>query len=48
VKPRPADEEVWVIETDMDDMASSTMVQRGTASGAGALDVHYFPVHMRR
>jgi pyridinium-3,5-bisthiocarboxylic acid mononucleotide nickel chelatase len=43
------DEEVWVIETDMDDMAVEYI---GAAAdrirAAGALDVLYFPVHMKK
>lgn len=43
------DEEVWVIETDMDDMAVEYM---GAAADrirqAGALDVLYHPVHMKK
>ncbi|MBP1730229.1 MAG: hypothetical protein H6Q55_658 [Deltaproteobacteria bacterium] len=43
------DEEVWAIETDMDDMAVEYM---GAAAdrirAAGALDVLYFPVHMKK
>ena len=43
------DEEVWVIEADMDDMETEYMgaVADGCAQ-AGALDVLYFPVQMKK
>ena len=44
-----ADEEVWVIEADMDDMETEYMgAVADRLRAAGALDVLYFPVHMKK
>jgi hypothetical protein len=43
------DEEIWVMEADMDDMEAEYMgVAAERRRGAGALDVLYFPVQMKK